>query len=75
MIRKKLGTCLIAASITIGASMYLASSAEAAPMNARCSSTQQAYAQGYADGVCGGHGTVDSCDADGSGFGFSYHCN
>jgi hypothetical protein len=75
MIRKKLGTCIVAAIISIGASTYLASSANAAPMNARCSDTQMAYARGYAAGACNGNGTVDSCDADGAGFGFSYHCN
>lgn len=76
MIRKKLGICIGAATISIGGATYLASPAQAAVMNERCTSYQQGYAQGTVDASCGsGGGTVDSCNQVGNGFEFYFHCN
>lgn len=76
MDRAKLGTCLIAAVITLAGATHLAQPAHAAEAFGECSATQKAYAQGYADGFCGGSGgTVDSCeDTGGGGFTFAWSC-
>lgn len=77
MNRKKLGTCAAAMMCTILGATYLASPIQAATMMKMCSPDQQAYAQGYADGACGGPGTgtVSSCsDAGGGASVFSWHC-
>lgn len=78
MNRSKLGTSVVAALITLAGAAYLAQPAEASAAAAAmkmCSDTQMAYAQGYADGDCGGGGTVDSCEDNGDGsFTFAWSC-
>jgi hypothetical protein len=69
MIKSKLGTCLLAAAITVAGATHLAQPAEAAEVLKVCSAAQQAYAQGYMDGQCGGQGmgVVTNCTDDGGG--------
>lgn len=68
MNRKKLGSCIAAALITLGGASYLATPAAAAGMMADCTAGQRAYAAGYADGFCkgigGSYGVVTSCASD-----------
>lgn len=75
MFSTKRGACLIAAGITIAGATHLARPAHAQGQ-AACTATQAAYAQGYADGFCGGAGgTVDSCQDNGNGgFSFTWVC-
>lgn len=73
MHRTKLSACLAAAMVTMVGATYLAQPAAAQPGN--CSSTQLAYARGFADGSCPKGGTVDSCTDNGNGgFTFSWTC-
>ena len=75
MQRAKLVTCLAAAAITFAGATSLATPAAATELFP-CSPEQQGYARGYADGSCGGSGTVDSCEADlNGGFTFSWSCD
>lgn len=75
MQRAKLATCFAAAVINVAGATYLARPAEAAPDFLPCTPTQRAYAQGYADGSCGGGGLVGSCQqTSNGGFYFDWSC-
>jgi hypothetical protein len=67
----KLGVCLAAASITLAGSAFLSTPAAATTTLAPCSSSELAYANGYADGYCAGKGysdgTISSCTSNGDG--------
>lgn len=67
----KLGTCLVAASISLGGATFLAQPAQATAPMAPCSSADKTFADGYAAGYCAGQGyssgTIDSCTDNGDG--------
>lgn len=69
---QKLIICLAAALISGAGATVLAS--PAAAMTA-CSTNEQEFAQGYADGYCGGSGTVLDCSSDGKQISFHFTCN
>lgn len=77
MDRRKLGACLAAAIVTLASATHLAQPAHATARMEGCTEGQLGYAEGYADGECGGSGgTVDSCEqTGGGGFTFAYTCN
>jgi hypothetical protein len=73
---RKLGIGVTALTINLCGLAFLAAPARAAIAGA-CSSNESAYAQGYADGACGGmnRGHVTSCSSDANGnITFQYYC-
>ena len=67
----KLRTCLVAALVTgVGAATLAAPALASSANREMCTDYQLAYAQGYANGACGGFGTVTSCNA----YYFTYYC-
>jgi hypothetical protein len=75
MARTKLASCVLAALITLAGATHLAQPAQAAEALSDCTASQRAYAEGYADGACGGSGSVSSCQqTGGGGFNFNWVC-
>lgn len=76
MHRAKLVMSLAAAVITLAGATHLAQPAHAATELLPCTREQRAYADGYADGSCGGSGTVGTCQqSSGGGFYFDWSCD
>lgn len=71
MMNTKRVACLVAAAITLSGASFLAQPAAASARLAPCSSSQLAYANGYADGYCAGKGysdgSISSCTDNGDG--------